>query len=144
VSRRIVLCLPDGAPHVDPRTDETVKRDVELSFEWDGSPAGVVGWAEGGFAALDLAAQHGGLVDRLVLVSTPPPEGEAAIVVDLVQAKTLLLYGMRDGGGAEAKWWQKRLGGRFEMVPDAGSDILERVWPRVLSHLAPGSLRGQA
>jgi hypothetical protein len=58
-----------------------------------------------------------------------------------VQAKTLLLYGMREGGSAEAKWWQQRLGGRFEMVPDAERDILERVWPRVLSHLAPGTIR---
>ena len=141
MSRRIVLCLPDGASRVDPGADETAKRDVELAFDWDGSPAGVVGWAEGGFAALELAARHGGLVDRLVLVSTPPLESEAATAVDPVQAKTLLLYGMREGGGAEAKWWQKRLGGRFEMVPDGGRDILERVWPRVLSHLAPGTLR---
>lgn len=74
-------------------------------------------------------------------MSTPPLESEAATAVDPVQAKTLLLYGMREDGGAEAKWWQKRLGGRFEMVPDGGRDILERVWPRVLSHLAPRTLR---
>ena len=50
---------------------------------------------------------------------------------------------MRDsaGGSAQAKWWKDRLGGRFEMVPDAERDILERVWPRVLSHLAPRTLR---
>jgi pimeloyl-ACP methyl ester carboxylesterase len=141
LSRRIVLCLPEGAPRADPGADETAKRDVELAFDWDGSPAGVVGWAAGGFAALGLAARHGGLVDRLVLVSTPPLESESATPVDPVQAKTLLLYGMRESGSAEAKWWQQRLGGRFEMVPDGGRDILERVWPRVLSHLAPGTLR---
>ena len=141
MGRRIVLCLPDGAPRMDPQADETAKRDVELAFDWDGSAAGVVGWAEGGYAALELAARHSHLVDRLVLVSTPPLEGEAATGLEPVQAKTLLLYGMREGGGAEAKWWQKRLGGRFEMVPDGGRDILERVWPRVLSHLAPGTLR---
>ncbi len=123
---------------MDPGADETGKRDIEIAFEWDGSPAGVVGWAEGGLAALELAARHGDLVDRLVLVSTPPLESEAA--VDPVQAKTLLLFGTREGGSAAAKWWQKRLGGRIEMVPEGGRDILERVWPRVLSHLAPGTL----
>ena len=123
---------------MDPGADETGKRDIEVAFEWDGSPAGVVGWAEGGLVALELAARHGELVDRLVLVSTPPHESEAA--VDPVQAKTLLLFGTREGGSAEAKWWQTRLGGRIEMVPDGGRDILERVWPRVLSHLAPGTL----
>jgi len=140
VSRRIVLCLPDGARRVDPWPAETARRDVEVTFDWDGSRAGVVGWAGGGFAALELAARHGGLVDRLVLVSTPLLDGEPAIAVDPVEAKTLLLYGTGDGGSAEAKWWQKRLGGRIEMVPNGGRDILERVWPRVLSHLAPGML----
>ena len=126
---------------MDPEPDETGKRDVEVAFEWDGSEAGVVGWAEGGFAALELAARHGDLVDRLVLVSTPPLESEGATAVAPAQAKTLLVYGTREGGSAEAKWWQQRLGGRIEMVPDGGRDILERVWPRVLSHLAPGTLR---
>ena len=30
---------------------------------------------------------------------------------------------------------------RIEMVPDEGRDILGRIWPRVLSHLAPQTLR---
>ena len=76
--RRVVLCLPSGAPPVDPGPDETARRDVELATEWDGSAAGVIGWAEGGWTALDLATQHGALVDRLVLVSTPVPGEEAA------------------------------------------------------------------
>jgi hypothetical protein len=58
-----------------------------------------------------------------------------------VTAKVLLLFGSRDGGNARATWWKKTLGGRIEMVPDVGDDILKRVWPRVLSHLAPGALR---
>jgi hypothetical protein len=29
------------------------------------------------------------------------------------------------------------------MVPGAGHDLLARTWPRVLSHLAPGTLRQQ-
>ena len=135
--RRVVLCLPDGAARVDPAPDETLKRDVELAFTWDGSPAGLVGYAEGGVAALELARDHSDLVDRLVLVSTPVP-GDAPPAVN---AKVLLLFGSRDGGNALAKWWQVQLGGRIEMVPGEGDDILERVWPRVLSYLAPGALR---
>jgi pimeloyl-ACP methyl ester carboxylesterase len=122
---------------VDPGAEETAKRDVELAFDWDGSPAGVAGWGEGGYAALELAARYGALVDRLVLVATPPLEAD----VEPVQAKALLLFGMLEGGSSEAKWWQKRVGGRFEMVPDGGRDILERVWPRVPSFLAPRTLR---
>jgi pimeloyl-ACP methyl ester carboxylesterase len=137
--RHVVLCLPDGAPRVDPGPDETARRDVELAFTWDGSPAGLVGHAEGGSEALALAAEHADLVDRLVLVSTPVPDpGDTP---PAVTAKILLLFGSRDGGHARATWWQDRVGGRIEMVPGEGDDILERVWPRVLSHLAPGSLR---
>jgi predicted esterase len=139
--RRILLCLPEGILPADPGPQETAKRNVALVHDWDGSAAGVVGWAEGGWAALELAVMHGDLVDRLVLVSTPVPETDDGLELDAVQAKTLLLYGMRDGGNAQAKWWQQRLGGRREMVPERGHDILEHVWPRVLSHLAPRSLR---
>jgi pimeloyl-ACP methyl ester carboxylesterase len=137
--RRVVLCLPEGAPRVDPAPEQTAARDVALAFTWDGSPAGLVGHAEGGWAALELVAGHPDLVDRLVLVSTPVPEsGDAP---PAVTAKVLLLFGSRDGGNARATWWKKTLGGPIEMVPGEGGDILERVWPRVLSHLAPGALR---
>ena len=136
--RRIVLCLPDGAPRVDPASDQTAARDIELGFTWDGSPAGLVGYAEGGWAALELAAAHPDLVDRLVLVSTPVPDDT---LPPPMTAKVLLLFGSRDGGNARATWWKRTLGGRIEMVPGEGDDILERVWPRVLSHLAPGALR---
>jgi pimeloyl-ACP methyl ester carboxylesterase len=140
--RRIVLCLPDGMPPLDPSPADTAERDVDLAYEWDETAAGVVGWAEGGWTAFELAAKHGELVDRLVLVSTPPPETEDA-ELGAVTAKTLFLYGTRDGGNAHATWWKNRVGGRIEMVPGEGCDILERVWPRVLSHLAPGALRRQ-
>jgi pimeloyl-ACP methyl ester carboxylesterase len=101
---------------------------------------GFVGFAEGGWHALELAAQSPKFVDRLVLVSTPVLEGKD---VDAVAAKTLLLYGSKDpaGGHAQANWWRSRLGARIEMVPGGGHDILEHVWPRVLSFLAPRSLR---
>jgi len=119
----VVLCLPDGGTATDPDPGETAKRDVELATAWDGTPAAVVGVGDGGWKAVELAAAHGGLVERMV------------------SAKTLLLYGSLDGGQKRATWWKDRLGGRIEMVPGASDDILERVWPRVLSHVAPGSLR---
>jgi pimeloyl-ACP methyl ester carboxylesterase len=143
-TRRIVLCLPSTTPFFDPIPEETAKRDVELSADWDGTPAGVVGWAEGGWAALTLAAEHEQLVDRLVLVSAPAPGTEpTAIDLESIQAKTLLLYGMHDEAvnHADRKWWRDRLNARFEMVPNGGHDILVQTWPRILSHLAPHTLR---
>ncbi len=47
-----------------------------------------------------------------------------------------------DTGSKAATWWQRQLpDARVEMVPGGGHDILERVWPRVLSFLAPRSGR---
>ena len=137
MARRIVLCLPDGMPSFDPAPEETAKRGVELSFAWDGTAAGVVGFGEAGWRAVELAASNPELVDRLVLVSTEPTDEAPTAVA----SKTLLLFGSLDGGQRRAAWWKSRLGGRIEMVPREGHDILERVWPRVLSHLAPGSAR---
>ena len=124
-------------PALDPGPEETAKRGLELSFVWDGTAAGVVGFGVGGWRAVELAASNPELVDRLVLVSTEPT-GEAPTAVG---AKTLLLFGSLEGGQRRAAWWKSRLGGRIEMVPREGHDILERVWPRVLSHLAPRSAR---
>ena len=124
-------------PPADPAPDETAKRVVELSFAWDGTPAGVIGFGDGGWRAVGLAAANPELVDRLVLGSTEP-EGDAPTPVE---AKTLLLFGSLDGGQRRAMWWKSRIGGRIEMVPREGRDILVRVWPRVLSHLAPQARR---
>jgi pimeloyl-ACP methyl ester carboxylesterase len=137
-----VLCAPAGAAAADPDPAETAKRDVELADEWDGTPAGVVGWLDGGRVAVELAASHPDLVDRLVLVSTPIPSlGEPQ--PPAVSAKTLLLYGSKDAAGATGRRRGGRIGsaGAIEMVPGAGSDILVHVWPRVFSFLAPRSLR---
>jgi pimeloyl-ACP methyl ester carboxylesterase len=98
----------------------------------------------GGWAALTLAAEHEQLVDRLVLVSAPALGTEPKTIdLDSVQAKTLLLYGMRDEAvnHADRKWWRDRLNARFEMVPDGGHDILVQTWPRILSHLAQHTVR---
>lgn len=42
---------------------------------------------------------------------------------------------------SDRNWWRDRLNARFEMVPNAGRDILVQKWPRILSHLAPHTLR---
>jgi len=135
MTRRIVLCLPDRMVPADPIPAETKKRDLDLAFDWSGTAAGLVGFGEGGWRAVELAATNPDLVDRLVLVSTEPTEDAPRDV----SAKSLLLYGSLDGGQRRASWWKSRIGGRIEMIPREGNDILERVWPRVLSHLAPGS-----
>lgn len=60
-----------------------------------------------------------------------------------VQVKTLLLYGLADAiGTRHGRWWQERLqDARLETVPDAGHLLVAPTWDRVLSHLAPGTLR---
>ena len=139
-ARRIALC-PDGiAPH-DPDPEETARRDVELVHGWDESAGGVIGFGEGGWQAVELAARQRTTVERLVLVSTPPLEAEHAPGLEAVDAKTLLLYGSRDGGQRQAAWWKERVGGRIEMIPGEGREILGRVWARALSHVAPGTIR---
>lgn len=62
-----------------------------------------------------------------------------------VQAKALVVQGDADPvvGTAHGRWWQRSLASaRLEVVPGAGHLVLLPLWGRVLSHLAPGSLRG--
>jgi len=141
-ARRIALCLPDGMTPHDPDPAETTRRDVELVHGWDESAGGVIGFGQGGWQAVELAATQRTTVERLVLVSTPPLEAEQAPGLEAVAAKTLFLYGSRGGGQRQATWWKERLGGRIEMVPGEGREILGRVWARALSHVAPGTIRG--
>lgn len=61
-----------------------------------------------------------------------------------VQAETLLLYGSHDpmAGPRHGRWWQERLpDARLEVAPGAGHLLLIPMWPRALSHLAPGRER---
>jgi pimeloyl-ACP methyl ester carboxylesterase len=134
------LCLPPRTPLKDPEPDETRRRDVELTTRWNGKPAGVVGWSEGGWKALELAARHPDLVDRLVLVGVPRPNRQPAKVdVTTIATKTLLLY-TRDVVD-DGKWFRKQLPNmRMEEVKGTSEDLLPRVWPRVLSFLAPHTL----
>ena len=135
VSRRILLLPPS-----DPDPFETARRDVELLPAWERGVVGIAGWSDLGWEALRLAAEHSE-VERLVLVGTPIREGED---VPEVAAKTLLLFGTADErtGSKAARWWKRQIPhARFEMVVGDGRDLLATTWPRVLGHLAPGTIR---
>jgi pimeloyl-ACP methyl ester carboxylesterase len=57
-----------------------------------------------------------------------------------VEAKTLLLYGLRDpiAGPRHGRWWQTRLSAaRLEVAPGAGHLLVIPTWPQVLAHVAP-------
>jgi len=133
--RRIVLLPPP-----DPDAAETERRDVELVPAYEPGVKGVAGWSEHGWDALAIAAEHPE-VERLVLLATPVGDESA---VPPVGATTLLLFGTADErtGSKAARWWKKQIPhARIEMRPGLGHDLLAPSWPRVLSHLAPGTLR---
>lgn len=145
MDRAVVLFGSDA----DPDPELTWARGVTLLAD-DGAgaepdhagPVGVVGTSIAGLDALAFAARHPGLVDRVVLVSTPIPDDDRALGVELSQitAKTLLLFGAKDPltGSRHGTWWQRRLpNARLEMSPDGGHELLVPGWKRTLSHLAP-------
>jgi len=138
----VVLCLPPETEFHDPGPEETARRSVELLPAWDGRPAAIIGWSEGGYEALRLAATHAGEVDRLVLVAVPAPDDrQPPPGISVLSAKTLLLFGNADPrtGSAHGRWWQRHLpSARLEMVPGGGHDLLESMWGRILAHAAPG------
>jgi len=64
-----------------------------------------------------------------------------------VAARTLLVHGAADPvvGAAHARWWKDAVpAARVENSPRTGHLVLLPQWGRVLSHLAPGSLRRSA
>ncbi len=127
-------------PPTDPDPAETARREVELVAAWKPGVAGVAGWSEHGWEALRVAAEHPE-VERLVLLAMPIREG---VDVPQIAAKTLLLFGTDDErtGSKAARWWKKRVPhARIEMCLGQRHDLLRSRWPRVLSHLAPGTLR---
>jgi len=135
VARRVIL-LPPG----DPDHAETARRDVELLAVWEKGVVGVAGWSDHGWEAVRLAGEHPE-VERLVLLATPVDEDAE---VPEIAAKTLLLFGSADErtGSRAAGWWKKQIPhARIEMSPGRGHDLLLALWPRVLRHVAPGTLR---
>ena len=136
----IVVCLPEGMDVFDPGPDETARRDVRLTSDWDADTGGVVSWSTGGWEALKIAAKHEDL-PRLVLVSLPfSDEMPQDFNLDAVRAKTLLIYGSADPltGNSHGTKWQKTLpNARLEMNPGGGHELLVPMWKRVVSYLAP-------
>lgn len=119
----------------------------------DGAAVGVVGIGATAAVATQFSAELGARVDRLALVAAAAPDGrlprdEGAKILAGVTAKTLILNGPGEGRAtaASAVWHRDHLAdARVEMVPGTRVGIegpsLVEVWPRVLSHVAPGSLR---
>ena len=112
---------------------------MQLLSAWEPGVVGIAGWSDHGWEALRLAAEHSE-TERLVLLATPIRDVE----VPEIAAKTLLLFGTEDErtGSKAARWWRRQIPhARFEMCPGQGHDLLAARWPRVLSHLAPRTLR---
>lgn len=116
-------------------------------------PVGIVGVGDAGELAILVAAHLGEGADRLALVAVPQPASElggaeVAEVLAGVTAKTLILNGRDDpdAPAPAARWFKDRLpSARVEIVPETSDPqsrlILADVWERVLSHVAPGTVR---
>lgn len=134
--------------------EATAQRIAQFVTEERGDRSvGIVGVATAGEVAIRVAALVGAGVDRLALVAVPRPESELgghelAELLRGIDAKTLLMNGQGDpdARAGAARWFAERLpAARVEMVPtSAGPEArlgLSGVWERVLSHVAPGTIR---
>ena len=133
----LVLLAPPGVHDPDPA--QTAARGVRITAAVDTTTIGIVGVSRDGIDALDEAARNPHVV-RLVLVNVPFEPDVLRAEPASVAAKILLLFGARDvaTGSAHGRRWQRLLpDARLEMVPDGGEEILDRMWTRVLAHLAP-------
>lgn len=132
-------------------TAATVARFV--TQERQDRPVGLVGVGDAGELAMLVAAHLGDAVDRLALVAVPEPATELGghEVADLltgVDAQTLVLSGAADpdAAGSAARWFEERLAAAQVEIVSETSDpesrlVLADVWERVLSHVAPGTVR---
>ena len=134
--------------------EATAQALVQLvTTERQDRPVGLVGVGDAGHLAIMVTALLGGEVDRLALVAVPRPESElggheVAERLSGIAAKTLVMNGRDDPAAASpaARWFQQRLASaRIEMVPESSDPesrlVLADVWERVLSHVAPGTIR---
>jgi len=111
--------------------------------------AGVVIYGRAVDVALRAVVELGDAVDRLALIGIAAPQqpldrDDLGALIDGVNAKTLIMNGQRVEGAAAAAaaWYRDHLpSARVEMVPDASELSLSAVWGRVLSHVAPGTIR---
>ncbi|WP_349428024.1 hypothetical protein [Microbacterium sp. LWS13-1.2] len=134
--------------------EATARRIAQFVTEERGDrPVGLVGVATAGEVAIQVAAILGADVDRLALLAVPRPESElgrheVAELLERIPAKTLLMNAREDpdAANAAARWFAERLASaRVEMVPQTSDPesrlVLGEVWERVLSHVAPGTIR---
>ncbi|WP_203581228.1 alpha/beta fold hydrolase [Microbacterium hibisci] len=147
--------LDDPAAYRGATSAETTAATLAefIGAEQHDRPAGLVGVGDAGALAIMVAAHLGEGVDRLALVAVPEPTSglagsEVADLLARIPAKTLILNGQRDpdAAAAAARWYKERLpSARIEMVPRTDDPtarvILADVWERVLSHVAPGTIR---
>jgi pimeloyl-ACP methyl ester carboxylesterase len=124
-----------------------------IAEEQPGHPVGLVGHGEAGELAILIAAQLGANVDRLALLAVPRPESElggseVGQVLARIAAKTLIMNAQADPTAAlaAARWFKDRMASaRIEMVPRTTDPetrlVLAGVWERVLSHVAPSTIR---
>lgn len=100
------------------RTAGNVARDLG-SREFDS--VGVVGWSAGGRIALALAAAHPTLIDRVVIVGTPAPDGEVPWMDPGLRSAVRELAERGPGAAVDglAQLLQERMG---VSIPRPGSD----------------------
>lgn len=139
------IVVAAAATFEDPDPVETSRREIALADAVSAETIGLLGVGRAGSAALVLAAGSPE-IPRLVLVNVPfEPESLDIDLAD-VRVRVLLLFGALDPdtGSAHGRRWQKALpAARLEMVPDGDADLVARMWPRILSHLAPGRARAR-
>lgn len=139
----VVLKVPGMGSFRDPGPDETHRRGLRLVSDIDESTIGIIGWSTAGHDALALAVENPH-VPRLVLVAVPYDVEPNSVEFSELAAKTLLLFGNRDprAGSSHGRRWQRALpNARLEMVPGGMHDLIAQVWPRILTHVAPGRRR---
>jgi pimeloyl-ACP methyl ester carboxylesterase len=119
--------------------------DAAAMIEAVGAPAIVVGWSIGGVIALELAARHPKLVERLVLLE-PPLHGKRhprpAMVSAILRATLLGRIGRhRAGAHAFLRWalGRRHGGSDFDRLPASWHARVDRDARAIVHELAAGT-----